>query len=258
MTVPSRARRSADRSSTSWGDAHESVPGSRPSRSRPARGPTARGSPGRQRDRRSGAAPHRCRPDLAGLREHMSTHLAGLPCLTHVLTGDERAAHWAPAVPDLTRHVHAQQVSSVPESLEAAVRLLTREPWLELPRPGASFCRTATCPTGSLCCISPTTPSRTAPTSSHCRKPCSAHPCAPAGSQRSRGTAPRPTDLVGPRHRPRARGACTGRARHVHDPCAGGHMARSTLHCGRRSKKVTASSRHRGRHPAATAEARSA
>ena len=76
-------------------------------------------------------------PDPAGLREHVTARLAGLPCLTHVLTGDGPTARWTPAVPDLTRHVRAQRVAGAPGDLEAAVRLLLREPWTEGPRPGA-------------------------------------------------------------------------------------------------------------------------
>ncbi|MGW4913260.1 wax ester/triacylglycerol synthase domain-containing protein [Streptomyces sp. NPDC004270] len=70
-------------------------------------------------------------PDLAGLREHVTARLVGLPCLTHVLTCDGPTARWMPAVPDMARHVRAQEVDSAPESLEAAVRLLLREPWTE-------------------------------------------------------------------------------------------------------------------------------
>lgn len=57
--------------------------------------------------------------------------------------------------------------------------------------------------------------------------------------------------------RSRTRRAHTGRACHTCRACAG-HMARSTLHSGRCSKKVTASSRHRDRQAAAAVEACSA
>ncbi|GAA2616262.1 hypothetical protein GCM10010304_82220 [Streptomyces roseoviolaceus] len=70
-------------------------------------------------------------PDLAGLRDHVTARLAGLPCLTHVLTGDGPQARWTPAAPDMTRQIRAQQVDSGPEALEAAVRLLLRTPWPE-------------------------------------------------------------------------------------------------------------------------------
>lgn len=70
-------------------------------------------------------------PDPTGLREHVTAHLAGLPCLTHVLTGDGPTARWTPAVPDLARHVRAQRVAGEPGALEAAVRLHLREPWTE-------------------------------------------------------------------------------------------------------------------------------
>ncbi|MFH0180325.1 wax ester/triacylglycerol synthase domain-containing protein [Streptomyces cacaoi] len=70
-------------------------------------------------------------PDLAGLREHVAARLPGLPCLTHVLSGDGPAARWVAAVPDLARHVCAQKVGDGPAALEAAVRLLLPEPWPE-------------------------------------------------------------------------------------------------------------------------------
>lgn len=70
-------------------------------------------------------------PELAGLREHITAHIADLPCLTHVLTGDGPTARWDPAVPDIARHVRAQRLADEPEALQAAVRLLLREPWPE-------------------------------------------------------------------------------------------------------------------------------
>ncbi|WP_328978904.1 hypothetical protein [Streptomyces canus] len=70
-------------------------------------------------------------PDLAGLREHVTAHLDGLPCLTHVLTGNGPTAQWMPADPDMTWHIRAQQVDGDPQALETAVRLALREPWPE-------------------------------------------------------------------------------------------------------------------------------
>ncbi|MFE2746134.1 wax ester/triacylglycerol synthase domain-containing protein [Streptomyces scopuliridis] len=70
-------------------------------------------------------------PDLAGLRGHVIARLAGLPCLTHVLTGDGPRARWMPAVSDMARHIRGHQVASEPKALEATVRLLLREPWTE-------------------------------------------------------------------------------------------------------------------------------
>ncbi|MEV6307217.1 wax ester/triacylglycerol synthase domain-containing protein [Streptomyces sp. NPDC051840] len=70
-------------------------------------------------------------PEPADLREHLAERLPGLPCLTHVLSGDGTAARWVPAVPDLAHHVRAQMVDSGPGALETAVRILLREPWSE-------------------------------------------------------------------------------------------------------------------------------
>ncbi|MFI1766092.1 hypothetical protein ACH41H_29105 [Streptomyces sp. NPDC020800] len=67
-------------------------------------------------------------PDLAGLRTHVAARLDGLPCLTHVLSGDGPTARWVSAVPDMARHIRAQQVDGGPAAIEAAVRLLLREP----------------------------------------------------------------------------------------------------------------------------------
>jgi diacylglycerol O-acyltransferase len=70
-------------------------------------------------------------PDLAGLREHVTARLDGLPCLTHVLTGNGPTARWMPADPDITRHIRAQHAGGDPEALAAAVCLALREPWPE-------------------------------------------------------------------------------------------------------------------------------
>ncbi|KMS77347.1 hypothetical protein ACM01_01625 [Streptomyces viridochromogenes] len=70
-------------------------------------------------------------PDLAGLREYVTVRLGGLPCLTHVLTGNGPTARWMPADPDMTRHIRAQHVGGDPEALETAVRSALREPWPE-------------------------------------------------------------------------------------------------------------------------------
>ncbi|MFF3335106.1 wax ester/triacylglycerol synthase domain-containing protein [Streptomyces sp. NPDC002888] len=67
-------------------------------------------------------------PDPAGLREHVAGRLTGLPCLTHLLSGDGPTARWVPAAPDLARHIGERRVGSEPEDLEAAVRVLLREP----------------------------------------------------------------------------------------------------------------------------------
>ncbi|WP_405658316.1 wax ester/triacylglycerol synthase family O-acyltransferase [Streptomyces sp. NBC_01166] len=76
-------------------------------------------------------------PDLAGLREHVTTRLHELPCLTHMLTGDGPAARWTSAVPDMARHVRAQVIDGGPAALEAAVGLLLGEPW---PRGAPAWC----------------------------------------------------------------------------------------------------------------------
>jgi hypothetical protein len=70
-------------------------------------------------------------PDLVGLREYVTARLDGLPCLTHILTGNGQTARWMPADPDMTRHIRAQHVGGDPEALETAVRLALREPWPE-------------------------------------------------------------------------------------------------------------------------------
>lgn len=70
-------------------------------------------------------------PDLAGLREHVTGHLDGLSCLTHVLTGNGPAARWVPSDPDMTWHIRAQHVGGDPEAVETAVCLALREPWPE-------------------------------------------------------------------------------------------------------------------------------
>lgn len=68
-------------------------------------------------------------PGLAELRDHVLKRLSGLPCLTHVLSGDGPAAQWLPAAPDMERHICAVRVGTGQQSLDAAVRGLLREPW---------------------------------------------------------------------------------------------------------------------------------
>ncbi|MFF1765940.1 wax ester/triacylglycerol synthase domain-containing protein [Streptomyces sp. NPDC058249] len=70
-------------------------------------------------------------PDLADLRQHVAARLAGLPCMSHILSGDGPAARWAPATPDTEHHIRAQHLAAGPEALDAAVRELAREPWPE-------------------------------------------------------------------------------------------------------------------------------
>ncbi|WP_170290695.1 hypothetical protein [Kitasatospora atroaurantiaca] len=68
-------------------------------------------------------------PDLTGLRAHVATRLAGLPCLTHLLTVDGPTARWSPARPDMTQHIRAQRVGGQPAALDTAVRAFLHEPW---------------------------------------------------------------------------------------------------------------------------------
>ncbi|MEU9149856.1 wax ester/triacylglycerol synthase domain-containing protein [Streptomyces sp. NPDC048417] len=67
-------------------------------------------------------------PDLAELCDHVVSRLPGLPCLTHVLSSDGTTAQWLPATPDMERHICAVRVDNKPQSLDAAVRGLLREP----------------------------------------------------------------------------------------------------------------------------------
>jgi hypothetical protein len=66
--------------------------------------------------------------DLATLRSHIASRIAGLPCLTHFLTSTGGDVRWGSASPDVNVHVVEQVLSEGREYLETAVDRLRRTP----------------------------------------------------------------------------------------------------------------------------------
>ncbi|MFI1869727.1 wax ester/triacylglycerol synthase domain-containing protein [Streptomyces jumonjinensis] len=65
-------------------------------------------------------------PKPSKLRADVAARLGALPCLTHTLSG--RPPKWAPAYPDLERHIGEHRLPEDPGALEEAIQELLREP----------------------------------------------------------------------------------------------------------------------------------